>query len=86
MIALGGRPLGLSMGVSQTADFNIAEQLAYIEKRSGYYDEREKMILDDPWIHGHECGEKGLSLEVCPMSFQVVASMKCMDGIAIFIA
>ena len=60
---VGRRPAGIIATASKTAVFNIAEQLAYIEHRSGEYDEREKQILNDPWVFGYDCAREGLSLK-----------------------
>ena len=66
---LGRRPRGAVATTNRTAKWKDVEILAYIQNRSGEYDEIENQVLSDPWAEGYHVRQAGgtmLSLPVEP--------------------
>lgn len=73
MAQLGKRPAGIIVTkITKKKTYSEAEIFRHIEKRSGEYDEAEKIMLPDPYADGWQLrtiGEafKDLKMEVAPI-------------------
>jgi hypothetical protein len=63
---LGRRPRGAVAKNNRVKPGKDGEIVAYIQNRSGEYDDIERQILSDPWVEGWETREAGLSALLIP--------------------
>ncbi len=62
-ITLGKAPAGIVIESWRKKKAGDAEVLAYIQSRSGEYDEREKDVLSDPYVEGWDAFHVGWDLD-----------------------